>query len=224
MKIYNKTDMNTANCHMSNANDAGTGKTLSQTLRFVACGALALLATACVTGPSSDKPDFSGLTEVQESFETGKYQIKRKQWADAEATLVGMTQKYPDLSGPYMNLALVYLKTDRYPQALSAVDGAIELNPGKAEAYNLRGVILRNMQRYSAAAQAYQDALQINPEYAFAHLNLAILYDEYLKQPAQAVQSYYLYRETSDKLSEGERAQLVYWLKLLDMNTAAAGS
>lgn len=177
--------------------------------------AASLFINGCATGPTADEQ--AGKPEVQQRYDAALKQVKRKKWQKAENLLLAMTQDYGELSGPFLNLALVYLKTDRYPQALDAVDAAIDRNPNRAEAHNLRGVILRSQGSFSAAEDAYNDALKINTEYAFAHLNLAILYDEHLDEPAKAVQAYYLYRETSKKLSEGERAQLVYWLKLLDI-------
>lgn len=185
---------------------------------LLATAICALLLSACAGGPTareqSDKP------EVQQRYDEALKQVKRRRWAKAEPLLVAMTRDYDKLSGPYLNLALVYAKTERYEQALNAVDEALDRNDNRAEAHNLRGVVLREMQRFSAAEDAYQQALAINPEYAFAHLNLAILYDEHLNQPQKAVEAYYLYRETAKKMSEGERAQLVYWLKLLDIRIA----
>jgi lipoprotein NlpI len=48
---------------------------------------------------------------------------------------------------------------------------------------------------YSRAERAYRMALGEQPNYGLAHLNLGILYDEYLKRPRDALPHYRAYRQ-----------------------------
>lgn len=57
--------------------------------------------------------------------------------------------------------------------ALEECEAAIALNPGWAEAHNLRGVILDDLQDTEGAIEAYRQAVQLDPEFEEARDNLA---------------------------------------------------
>lgn len=56
--------------------------------------------------------------------------------------------------------------------ALDAVNKALEKNPGFAEAYNLKGVILFQEKNFSEAEINYQKAVELKPSFYQANLNL----------------------------------------------------
>ena len=68
--------------------------------------------------------------------------------------------------------------------------------PAAAEALTGLGLVYRNTGRFALAAEAYRSALQSNPAYGPALLNLAILLDLYLQQPAAALEQYRAYQAT----------------------------
>mgnify|MGYP000185384220 CR=1 FL=1 len=63
--------------------------------------------------------------------------------------------------------------------AKEALQKAIEKNPGLAEAYNLRGVILFQEKNYPEAEAAYRKAIELKPSLYTAQLNLgAVLMEQ----------------------------------------------
>jgi tetratricopeptide (TPR) repeat protein len=54
----------------------------------------------------------------------------------------------------------------RFEEALECSDKALEIDPDFAEAWFVRGIVLRNLQRYDEANDAFQTAAQINPEFS----------------------------------------------------------
>ena len=66
-------------------------------------------------------------------------------------------------------------KAGRNDQALAALSDAIGLNPGYAEAYNCRGIVLVSIGRPHDALLSFNRALELKPEYAECHNNLGIV-------------------------------------------------
>jgi Flp pilus assembly protein TadD len=135
-----------------------------------------------------------------------------------------MTQTYPELSGPYLNLGIAYLRTDRTTEAEQAVRKALDLNPSNAQAYDLLGLIHREAGSFTAARQDYEQALKLDPLFADVHLNLAILLDLYLGQPQPALEHYERYQQ----LAGADDKQVALWIadlkKRLPASTPAEGS
>ena len=69
----------------------------------------------------------------------------------------------------------------------------VELNPGKAEAYNKMGIFYRHMGRFEDARKMYESALNIETGNQSVRLNLGILYDLYLANIPMAIESYKKY-------------------------------
>lgn len=61
---------------------------------------------------------------------------------------------------------------DEFGPALLKCDLAIQLNPGLAEAHNLRGIVLEELGRRREAAAAYREAIRLDPGSAEAEENL----------------------------------------------------
>lgn len=82
-------------------------------------------------------------------------------------------------------------------------------------ASNLLGIQARQRGDFAAAERWYQQALQQQADFAEAHLNLALLYELYLWQPAQALTHYQLYQQlTADPRAEG-------WIRILQQQQEA---
>jgi Tfp pilus assembly protein PilF len=58
---------------------------------------------------------------------------------------------------------------------MTCFDKAVIINPGYAEAYSNRGVVLGKLGRNGDAAESYRKALTIKPDYADAKANLESL-------------------------------------------------
>lgn len=136
---------------------------------------------------------------------------------EAERELTALVERQPALAGPYANLGILYFREGRTADAVKVLEHAIELNPRPAY-YNELGMVHRTEGRFEAAEQAYRRALELDPDYAYAHLNLGILYDLYLQQPDRALPHYERYRA----LAPGEAGTVEKWIADLKRRTSQA--
>jgi tetratricopeptide (TPR) repeat protein len=137
--------------------------------------------------------------------------MKSNQTQDAEAALQALAKANPQASGPQANLGILYAKTNRKPEARAAFERAVALNPGNAVAHNWLGVLAREAGEYAKAEGEYRAALNADPSAAAAQLNLAILYDLYLKRPVDALAAYRKYEE----MTGGKDARTSVWISEL---------
>jgi tetratricopeptide (TPR) repeat protein len=129
-----------------------------------------------------------------------------------------MTQTYPELSGPYANLGILFRNSNQLADAESWLQKATEHAPWDAATWTEYGVTLRQAGKFSAARAAYEKALAANPAYAAAHRNLAVLLDLYLDDPLTAQSEFETYKTLT-----GEDKPVSGWLaELRSRNKAAA--
>ncbi|MFF3568014.1 tetratricopeptide repeat protein [Nocardia jiangxiensis] len=87
----------------------------------------------------------------------------------------------PEFAENHRILAIVLRECGHLPEALAAIDRAVELDPDEADIHVARGSILRRMGhcgnrfRQGPAAEAYHAALRLEPESAYAVHDLAIV-------------------------------------------------
>lgn len=120
--------------------------------------------------------------------------MKQNQPQDAETALGELARDFPQFSGPFTDLGIIYAKSKRVQPAIQAFTRAAIANPQNPLVYNWLGILLRESKDYVRAEQAYKKALAINPDYAAANLNLGILYDAYLNRPQDALPHYKAYQ------------------------------
>jgi tetratricopeptide (TPR) repeat protein len=125
--------------------------------------------------------------------------LKTNQFAAAETAFAVSVKDYPQFTGSHTNLGIAYAKLNRKPEALAAFAKAVALDASNAVAHNWLGVVARETNDLGRAEQAYQQALAAEPDQAEAQLNLAILYDQHLKRPAEALGAYQRYEEITGK-------------------------
>ncbi|HTU65926.1 MAG TPA: tetratricopeptide repeat protein [Steroidobacteraceae bacterium] len=121
-----------------------------------------------------------------------------------------LTQSYPDLSGPYANLGLLYRNANQLPEAEAAFAKATERASWDAQTWSEYGATLRQAGKFNEARAAYEKAIAANPSYAPAHRNLAVLLDLYLDDslPAQTEFETYKQLTNEDKPVSGWIAEL----------------
>lgn len=158
--------------------------------------------------------------EARSQYEQALELMQAKHYAEAATVLQEMTQNFPNLTGPYLNLGIVYLYTDRAGEAEQPVRKALEINPNNAEAYNLLGLVHRETGQFAEARQDYEQALKLDPLYADVHLNLAILFDLYLGQLQPALEHYQRYQE----IAGGEDKQVKLWITDLKQRLPASAA
>lgn len=134
--------------------------------------------------------------------------MRQQQWADAEPLLQQLIAEYPQLSGPHLNLGLLYLQTDKKAEAEQAFRRAIDINPNNLNAYNQLAILKREQGAFAEAETYYQQALAIWPYHAPSHRNLGILYDLYLGRLEKALEHFEKYQA----LQETPNKQLTGWI------------
>lgn len=131
-----------------------------------------------------------------------------KKWKEAEGALQIMTTTFPQLSGPYINLGIVYMNLNQPDEAEKALQFAINTNPQNLDAYTQLGVLYREQGKFNEAEQTYLAALKIWPHHLPSTLNLGILYDLYMGRFDEALKYY----ELSQNILGGEDRQLKGWI------------
>lgn len=134
------------------------------------------------------RPDIPA--EAQRRFSVALEHLKQNRLSPAESRFSSLTRDYPSLSGPWLNLGLVYQRKDRTALAQAQFKKAIEVNRSNLSAYNQLAISLRKEGRFAEAEQQYKAALAVWANHSESHRNLAILYDLYMGRSADALVHY----------------------------------
>jgi tetratricopeptide (TPR) repeat protein len=177
------------------------------------------VTTASAAKPAAAKPATPAADPTEAEFRRALELMQARDYAQAEPLLAELTRRQPQLSGPWLNLGILYARTQRRAQAIEALRKGLALNPNSAPAQNQLGILLREAGELKAAEQAYRAALAASPDYAYAHLNLGVLYDVHLKQPALALQHY----EQCRQLAPADGARVAVWIADLKQRSTATG-
>lgn len=166
--------------------------------------------TAAVTpvAKNAEQPQPTVNKESRRLYDQALVALQGARWAEAERMFLAVVRREPALAGPRANLGIVYAHTNRPAQAIESLRQAIRLNPDRAAYYNELGVVYRREGKFEDAERSYEKALEADRGYAYAHLNLAILYDLYLPHPEKALQHYERYRE----LTPSEAGTVTKWI------------
>jgi tetratricopeptide (TPR) repeat protein len=180
-------------------------------------------ATATATagapgGTGSAAPEAAPIPErATQQYAQALQHMKSGRNSDAELELKELVAGYPQLTGPQLNLGLLYLHDSRLPEAEAAFKAALERKPTNAVAGNELGIVERKLGKFAQAEEAYQRTIAAEPNYAAAHLNLGVLYDLYLAQPQKALDEFERYIEIA-----GENKQVAGWVVELRKRVGAA--
>jgi len=150
-------------------------------------------------GPVTPNPYLQNPQKFSEPIEVNFHDavaaMQQQNWAHAEAVLLPLADKTPNLSGVHLNLGIVYRAKGETEKASTEFNRAISANPKNVDAYNQLAVLKREAGDFSAAETLYQKALTIWPFYPEGHKNIAILYELYLAKPEQALPHYLAYQQ-----------------------------
>ena len=81
-----------------------------------------------------------------------------------------------NLSGAWRNLILAYIKSQRFDEALRALEKVPQPNTEFPDFLNLKGMALLGKKNFLDSVQVFEQALTENENYALAHLNLGLAY------------------------------------------------
>ena len=112
--------------------------------------------------------------------------------------------------------ALALAEAGNWDEAEQAFSRALEAGGG-APALTGLGLAYRSTGRFELAEQAYRGALVADPAYGPAMLNLGVLLDLYLQQPAEALQQYQSYQSS---LAEPD-ARVANWIREVSIRVGA---
>lgn len=201
----------------------------SSKLQLALVLALGAAVSACKTAPSKpEPPDRPGAEatapkppdkgDPKARFASALELLKAKQFQESEEALLALTKDFPEYSGPWTNLGIIYFNSNRKGPAAAAFNKAAVLNQDNAVAFNYLGMLARETKDYPRAQMAYEKALKLEPDNALVHLNLGILLDEYLKRPADALPHYKEYQRLSGK----QDLKVLAWVAEIEANAAKA--
>jgi len=186
---------------------------------ILAIGLIALLLLSCATtsdttgSDQKSKADKTSLKinvspEAQKDYDTALQAIRIGKTGKAKSLLKTLANAYPDLSGPYTNLGLLYFHEGKLTEAETAFAQAIKVNPKSAVSYNHLGIINRSNGKFKEARNYYEKALKIDKNYAYAHLNYGILLDLYMGEWKSALKHY----EHFQKLNKEKDKEVNKWI------------
>ncbi len=116
---------------------------------------------------------------VIEKYKQALALMTNKEWLKAEKLFDQVLVAQPQLSGAYVNKALISIQQKDLSRANKQLNEALAVNPLNPYAYEIKGRIARLNGHFEQAEHNYLKALDIWPEYPEAQVNLAILLELY---------------------------------------------
>lgn len=124
----------------------------------------------------------------------GQY-YQQEKFELAEKNLQNSKTYMPDSLASYSNLALVYMRQNKWDEALEVIDEGIEVFPESEDLLKMRVNALYETRSYSEVLEEYEQLYQRNPE----NLENAITYAELLLAQGKREQSEKIYEILLDK-------------------------
>ena len=85
-----------------------------------------------------------------------------QQGSDAEKSYREALRRDPRLVNSYVGLTKIYQREERFPQALSAIDAAGKLDPGRTDIHYLRGQVLIHLGRKEEGKKELETSVRID--------------------------------------------------------------
>jgi tetratricopeptide (TPR) repeat protein len=144
--------------------------------------------------------------------------MTNQEWRKAELLFDEILVIQPQLSGAYVNKALIAIEQKDLSGASDQLDKALEVNVMNPYAYQMKGLVARLTGDFEQAEKSYLKALDIWPEYPEAQVNLAILLELYRGRLLDARKYYSSYLEL-----QADDQQVQRWLAGVEIKIKRAG-
>jgi len=155
---------------------------------------------------------------VEKDYQQALTLMKEKKWQQAQALFEQVILKQPNLSGSYVNQAIIAKQQDKLIEAQLLLTKAIKVNSLNLYAHHLQGQVYRLQGAFDQSEQSYRSALAIWPDFAEAHMSMAILLELYRGRLLEAHASYRTYLMLKPADEEGKA-----WLAGLEIKIKRAG-
>jgi Flp pilus assembly protein TadD len=144
---------------------------------------------------------------AQRAYDNALRALRAGRNDEAEKALRALTQSHPDLGGPHANLGILHRQAGKLNESVAALEKAVAASPEQAVFHNQLGISYRAQGQFQKARGAYERAIELDAGYAAPVLNLGILNDLYLGEPARALELYDRYLA----LAGGKDATVAKW-------------
>ncbi len=135
-------------------------------------------------------PATASKGDADQRFREALKLMKAQQNAEAIQAFLALSRDFPQYSGPFTDLGILYAQGRQRDQAIASFHKAVAANPNNAVALNWLGSLYREGGDFARAEQSWLAALAVKPDYAPVHRNLGLLYEVSLRRPQQAVAAY----------------------------------
>jgi tetratricopeptide (TPR) repeat protein len=152
----------------------------------------------------------------KKKYDEVRQHLLNKEFPMAEAKLQAIIANYPNHSGAWANLGVIYSETNRLELAEKALKKSIALNSNSAQIYLRLGLVYKKQGKLVEALKMYKQSIEIDANNAKAHYNMAILYDLYMQDRPAAITHLKKYVSISGKKDD----ETIAWIKQLERDNA----
>lgn len=164
-------------------------------------------APGVVVAPPPE-PEVPVAPATQRTYDEARRALAAGRTQDAERGFKALVASNPELGGPHAQLGLMLRQAGKLPESAAEFELAVKANPKQPLYFNQLGISYRHQGQFAKAKQAYERAIELDAAYAAPQLNLAILYDLYLRDSQQALALYERYQTSS----AGKDATVTKWI------------
>lgn len=113
---------------------------------------------------------------IQKGLAEGKLLIAQKRFAEAKDLLEKLSREFPHDGDLRARIAELFICGERFEEAFSFLDEAIDLSPDQIHHYNRIGIVLRKLRKYDIAEKYFMRATGFAKSDPNLYFNLGRLY------------------------------------------------
>jgi len=111
----------------------------------------------------------------QTRLEQANLLYRQKKVDDAILAYKAYLEDFPDKSQARLNLAMIYLDTQQWKNAIDVLEFVIDKDPKHADAHNTQGRAWSGLHEWQKAKACFDKAIAIDQQYAEAHFNRSLI-------------------------------------------------